>query len=160
MDNLHNRLKVELSRKNEIFYYGYEKHLKISRIATSGCKMLYLYEFVLRPDKVIGIPPQHQNEDYTIPFQYNTTTSLASISHCFIFRNFTLWGFRSLFIITLFILTFYCIQLFILCRVCLAIYWRLFIIYSRTACILLISRYIRSPYANDGTVLIVLTKGT
>ena len=40
MDNLHNRLKVEVGRKNEIFYYSWNKDLKISRKAKFGGEML------------------------------------------------------------------------------------------------------------------------
>ena len=36
MGNLHNRLKVETGRKNEIFYYSQKEDHKISRIATFG----------------------------------------------------------------------------------------------------------------------------
>ena len=39
MDNSQNRLKVELGRKNEMFYYSRE-NLKISRIAKFGGEML------------------------------------------------------------------------------------------------------------------------
>ena len=34
MDNLHNRLKFEIGRKSEIFYYSWKEDLKISRICT------------------------------------------------------------------------------------------------------------------------------
>ena len=39
MDNLHIRLKVELGRKNKIFYYNSKEHLKISKIAKFGEEM-------------------------------------------------------------------------------------------------------------------------
>ena len=40
MDNSQNRLKVELGRKNEMFYYSWRENLKISRIAKFGGEML------------------------------------------------------------------------------------------------------------------------
>ena len=40
MDNLHNRLNVELGRKNEIFYYSQKKDLNINKTAKFGGKML------------------------------------------------------------------------------------------------------------------------
>ena len=36
MDNLHNRLKVEPGRKDEIFYYSYKEDLKTSKTAKFG----------------------------------------------------------------------------------------------------------------------------
>ena len=40
MDNLHNRPKVELRRKNKIFYYSLKEDVKISRMAKFGGEML------------------------------------------------------------------------------------------------------------------------
>ena len=40
MDNLHNRLNVELGQKTEIFYCSKKEHVKISRIAKFGSEML------------------------------------------------------------------------------------------------------------------------
>ena len=40
MDNLHNRLNVELGRKNRIFYHSELEDVKISGIAKFGGKML------------------------------------------------------------------------------------------------------------------------
>ena len=40
MDILHHRLKVELGRENEIFYYSKREDLKISRIAKFGGEMM------------------------------------------------------------------------------------------------------------------------
>ena len=40
MNNLHNRLTVELARKNEIFYCSKIEDLKISRITKFGGEML------------------------------------------------------------------------------------------------------------------------
>ena len=40
MDNLHNKLKVELGKKNEIFYYSEKEDLQISRIAKFGGEIL------------------------------------------------------------------------------------------------------------------------
>ena len=40
MDNEHNRVKVELDRRNEIFYYSYKEHPEISRTAEIGGEML------------------------------------------------------------------------------------------------------------------------
>ena len=40
MDDLHNKLKVELGKKNEIFCYSLKEDLKISRIAKFGGEML------------------------------------------------------------------------------------------------------------------------
>ena len=39
-DNLHNRQKVGLGRKNEIFYYSKKEDPKISRMAKFGGEML------------------------------------------------------------------------------------------------------------------------
>ena len=40
MDNLHNRLKVELDKTNEIFYHSKKEHLNISRVEKFGGEML------------------------------------------------------------------------------------------------------------------------
>ena len=40
MDNLHNKLKVELGKNNEIFCYSWKENLKISRNAKFGGEML------------------------------------------------------------------------------------------------------------------------
>ena len=64
MDKLHNRLKVELGRKDEIFYYSLKEDPKVSRIAEHGGEYIYrkenialrslqvLYMFVLRAEKL------------------------------------------------------------------------------------------------------------
>ena len=40
MDNLHNRLTFNPCKTNEILYYSYKEHPKISRIAKFGGEML------------------------------------------------------------------------------------------------------------------------
>ena len=41
MDSLHDTLKVERGRKNEIFHYSWKEDLKISRMAKFCGKMSY-----------------------------------------------------------------------------------------------------------------------
>ena len=41
MDNLHNRLTLDLGKKNKSFYYNQKEDPKISRIAEFGGEMLY-----------------------------------------------------------------------------------------------------------------------
>ena len=40
MDNLHNRLNLDLSKKTKIFHHSQKEHRKISKTANFGCEML------------------------------------------------------------------------------------------------------------------------